>query len=321
MSSVIPREATDSGTIRDYIAIARPDHWFKNVFMLPGAALAYVVGAQVGLVELGMLGLAIVSACLLASANYTINEYLDAEDDKHHPTKHSRPSASGKISGQLVVLQWIILTAAGLGLAYQFSGWFFATSVFFIFMGLCYNVRPVRTKERVYLDVLSESVNNPIRFLLGWFPFIGDMFPPSSVLLAYWMGGAFLMAVKRYSEYRFIGDPERAGAYRASFKRYSEETLLLSSFFYALTSAVFLGVFLVKYRIEFVLSLPLFAILFVWYLRIGMRAKSVTQTPEKLYKERRFGLFVIVLVLVVTVLFFYDLPWLNVLIDSRVRIN
>ena len=121
-----------------------------------------------------------------------------------------------------------------------------------------------------------------------------------------------------YSEYRFIGDPERAGAYRASFKRYTEQTLLLSAFFYALTSAVFLGVFLVKYRVEFVLSLPLFAILFVWYLRIGMRKKSATQNPEKLYKERKFSLFVLVLATTVTFLFFYDLPWLDVLIDSKV---
>lgn len=286
--------------------------------MLPGAALAYLVGAEIDVHNLTALLWAILSTCLLASANYTINEYLDAEDDKHHPTKHQRPSAAGRINGSLVVLQWAVLTVIGLAIAWQFSTLFFATAVFFIFMGLCYNVQPVRTKERVYLDVLSESVNNPIRFLLGWFPFVPEILPPSSILLSYWMGGAFLMAVKRYSEYRFIGDPIRAGAYRASFKSYTEEKLLLSAFFYAITSAVFLGVFLVKYRIEFVLSLPLFAILFVWYLRIGMRAKSVTQTPEKLYKERKFAAFVVFLSVAVTFLFFQDLPWLNVLIDSQV---
>ena len=30
-------------------------------------------------------------------------------------------------------------------------------------MGVAYNVPPVRTKDRAYLDVLSESVNNPLR--------------------------------------------------------------------------------------------------------------------------------------------------------------
>ena len=83
------------------------------------------------------------------------------------------------------------------------------------------------------------------------------------------------MGVKRYSEYRFINDPERAVLYRKSFQSYTEQTLLLSSFFYALLSSFFLAVFLIKYRIEFVLSFPAFALLFVWYLAIGMGCTTV----------------------------------------------
>ena len=37
-------------------------------------------------------------------------------------------------------------------------------------MGIAYNVPPVRTKEIPYLDVLSKSVNNPLRLLLGCLP-------------------------------------------------------------------------------------------------------------------------------------------------------
>jgi len=29
--------------LKDYIAIARPDHWFKNVFMLLGIVLAFFI--------------------------------------------------------------------------------------------------------------------------------------------------------------------------------------------------------------------------------------------------------------------------------------
>ncbi len=36
-------------------------------------------------------------------------------------------------------------------------------------MGVLYNVKPFRTKDIAYLDVLSESINNAIRLLLGWF--------------------------------------------------------------------------------------------------------------------------------------------------------
>ncbi len=32
-----------AGHLRDYIRIARPDHWVKNIFMIPGMALAFVL--------------------------------------------------------------------------------------------------------------------------------------------------------------------------------------------------------------------------------------------------------------------------------------
>ena len=185
-------------------------------------------------------------------------------------------------------------------------------------MGILYNVRPFRTKEVVFLDVLSESVNNPLRLLLGWSALVSGTLPPSSILLAYWMGGAFLMAMKRYAEYRFINDPQRAALYRASFKHYTEQSLLLSSFFYALSSVFFLGIFLVKYRIEFILSFPLIALLFTWYLAIAMKPFSSSQTPEKLYKEKHFVYYVVFLTLAIAALFFYDIPALKMFVEPLV---
>jgi len=301
--------------IKPYINIARPDHWFKNIFMLPGLLLALAVGATLpeNFVWIFLSGVA--SVCLIASANYTINEWLDAEFDRHHPVKKNRPSVSGGIKAQFVYLQWAILAAIGLYLSYHIKVEFFITNVTLLVMGVLYNVNPIRTKDRVYMDVLSEAINNPLRFLLGWYLVVAPLIPPSSVLLSYWMGGAFLMAVKRYAEYRYIDDPARAGLYRKSFVHYTEEKLLLSAFFYALMSAVFLGVFLVKYRIEYLVALPLFAVLFVWYLYIGMQTNSVSQAPEKLYKQKKFVIFVAALGLVAVGLLFVDLPWLHVLLE------
>ena len=38
-----------------------------------------------------------------------------------------------------------------------------------------YNVKPFRFKDIVYLDVIIESLNNPIRFL-GWFIVVDKLF-------------------------------------------------------------------------------------------------------------------------------------------------
>lgn len=208
-----------------------------------------------------------------------------------------------------------MLSVIGLFLAYNVSKAYFVTSFVLLFMGFMYNVLPFRTKDRVYLDVLSESVNNPLRLLLGWFVIIYDFLPPSSLLIAYWVGGAFLMAVKRYSELRLISDRSNAELYRKSFKHYSENSLLISIFFYAMVFGFFFGVFMIKYKIEFLLTFPLLAILFSWYLKIGMKENSVAQRPEKLFKEKLFMFYCIFLVCSLVVLYFVDIPFLHVLLN------
>lgn len=299
----------------DYLRLARFDHWFKNLFMLPGVALAVLlIGLPPGLALVPTL-IALLSTGFIASANYVINEWLDAEFDRHHPLKKGRPSALGRIEARFVYLEYVVFVALGLGLGALLTREFVLFSVLLLVMGVLYNVRPFRSKDRVFLDVLSESVNNPLRLLLGWSAVASGVLPPSSILLAYWMGGAFLMAMKRFAEYRFIDDPSRAGLYRRSFRYYTEETLLLSSFFYALSSAFFLGVFLIKYRVEFLLSLPLFALLFVWYVHIAMKPHSASQTPEKLYREPGFVAYVVLLIAVVAALFVIDIPSLGILME------
>ena len=73
-------------------------------------------------------------------------------------------------------------------------------------MGILYNVRPFRLKEVVFLDVIVESFNNVLRFLFGWQIILTNTIPPSSLLIMFWTGGAFLMTVKRLAEYRTINN-------------------------------------------------------------------------------------------------------------------
>jgi len=169
-------------------------------------------------------------------------------------------------------------------------------------------VPPLRTKEWPYLDVLSESVNNPIRLLLGWFALVSGRFPPVSLALSYWMIGAFFMAMKRYAEYRHIGDPKVAAAYRSSFAYYSEERLLISLFFYATSCALFAGIFIVRYHPELILFAPLAAGLFAYYMKLGLQRDSPVQNPERLYRQRGFMAYLIVCTVTFIVLMFTSIP-------------
>jgi 4-hydroxybenzoate polyprenyltransferase len=179
-------------------------------------------------------------------------------------------------------------------------------------MGSAYNVEPLRTKDVPFLDVLTESVNNMIRLLLGWFVLTDNCLPPCSIIIGYWMAGAFLMAIKRFAEYRMIGDPERAGLYRKSFRRYTESSLLVSSFVYALASTFLIGVFLVKHRIELLVSMPFMIALFGKYVAIAYKPDSAAQKPEKLYRERGLMALTFLFVLSILVGSFISIPGLGV---------
>ena len=302
--------------IKNYIAIARPDHWFKNIFVLPGIVIAALL-THTSLRDFILpLFLGLFSTCMIASANYVINEWLDAEFDKFHPIKKDRPAVSGKVKKHWVYLEYVFLLALGFAVASLISAYFLATTIFFAIMGFLYNVRPFRTKEKAYIDVISESINNPIRLTLGWFIVTSNSLPPSSLLLGYWMAGAFLMGVKRYGEFRFIGDPKTAGLYRRSFQFYTEDSLLVSLFFYANCAAFFLGIFLVKYRIELLIILPFLALLFSWYLYIGLKQNSPAQNPERLFRERKLTLYLIFLFLMFILLFSIDIPWLKLFLEN-----
>jgi 4-hydroxybenzoate polyprenyltransferase len=123
----------------------------------------------------------------------------------------------------------------GLALAVTVNARFAETAGLLLVMGLVYNVPPVRSKDLPYLDVLSESLNNPIRLGLGWFAVTTTDVPPVCMLVAYWMLGAFFMASKRFAEYRALDDRAAAAAYRTSFRHYDEQRLLISMFFYVTT--------------------------------------------------------------------------------------
>lgn len=305
--------------IKDYIRIARIDHWIKQLFIFPGMVFAFFLVDGVSLKsKILNIILAFIATSFIASANYVINEWLDAKFDKFHPTKKSRPVVSGNVKFAGVMIEYALFTVAGLAVAWFASKLTFFMELWLWVMGILYNVKPIRTKEIPYIDVLSESLNNAIRLLIGWFAITNDYVPPVSIVFGYWMAGAFLMATKRYSEYRMIDNKELASSYRKSFKYYTEKSLLISSLFYALLSVFFCGVFMVKYRAELILDIPLICGLFCLYFSISFKENSSAQKPEKLFREKTLIAYLAVLFIITCVLLVVDIPALNFIMNNEI---
>ncbi len=129
------------------------------------------------------------------------------------------------------------------------------------------------------------------------------------------------MDVKRFSEYKMIGDKKTASLYRRSFAFYDERILLCMACFYAMISSFFTGIFLIKYRVEFVLLIPVMIGMFCYYLFISFKEDSAAQAPEKLYREKLYRekgpmLFVLVFCIAFAVLLKVDIPALHGLLSD-----
>lgn len=307
-------------TMIGYIKIARFDHWIKQAFILPGVVFALFMEDVSDIKQIisyfPVICLGLFATSLIASANYVINEWLDADFDKYHPIKKNRPLLTENLKTKNILLEYAILLVSGLFVSYLISKPVFLMESWLAVMGIIYNVKPFRSKDIPYIDVLSESLNNAIRLLIGWFLITNKFLPPMSIVLGYWMGGAFLMAIKRFAEYRMIGNPKRASLYRKSFSSYSEKTLLTSAFFYALLSIFFCGIFLIKYKIELLISIPFICGLFAIYLDMAYKPDSAAQKPEKLFKEKILMGYLFVLCLLILLLLFVNLPFLSVFLNK-----
>ncbi len=282
--------------IKILLNVFRPLRWYRNAFVLLGALLALKI-TEIGISEsfVGIL-CAFISICLVASGNYGINEVLDVEHDAQHPQKKLRSIPSGKISSMPVVIISIILYIAGLSIVLPLRNTMLIISVFLLLLsGILYNVKPLRLKDKPYMDFIAESFNNPIRLLVGWYSVApSNKLVPSSFILGFWFLGMFLMASKRFGEYRFFKDKDQLAEYRKSFKHYTEERIIISMIASLSAFMFMLGALCIKYSVDLVLFLPFVIVFIVWFFRLAYEKDTIVKDPERVFEKKLFVLYSVV---------------------------
>lgn len=277
-------------SVLDYLSVMRIDHWLKNVFYLSGAVFAlFLTRAPLTAPLAKNLAITFLVFGFIASANYILNEIIDSPFDRLHPVKKHRAVPSGKVRISLLYAMQVALLVAALAIAGTFlpRSILFVSFSFFI-SGLLYNVRPIRLKEVPILDVITESVNNPIRFLAGWYA-ITAATPPILFLISFWALGSFWMAGKRYGELLFLREHQSdVAGYRKSLGFYTPGTLLLligascAVFFTAYIAAAMQG------SAKLYAAIPFFIVYFFWYYRMIRRNDVVVREPESFFRRPLF---------------------------------
>lgn len=297
--------------VKNLVDVFRPKRWYRNLTMILGSIIALKllnISLDTALQPPILIHfiLALLGVCLIASGNYGINEVLDAESDRHHPEKKNRAIPSGRVSAKLVVglsALWYILGIVLVALTGNVA--LTISAVLLLISGLTYNVSPIRTKDRAYIDFTTEAINNPIRFLIGWYAVTDShhIFPASFVL-GYWFLGVFLMAAKRFGEIRVINNQEKAGKYRKSLAHYTEEKLLMAMVASLTAFSYMIGALSLKYSVDVILVLPFIVVWVVWFFVIAFEHNTIVISPERILEKKYFASFS-VLTLVVFLYFFY----------------
>lgn len=84
-----------------YILLLRPHNWIKNFFVFVPLFFAHELFEPA---HLALSAYAFAAFCAISSCVYVINDVVDRENDRRHPTKQRRPIASGVVDPTTAVL-------------------------------------------------------------------------------------------------------------------------------------------------------------------------------------------------------------------------
>ena len=285
--------------------LLRVNHWFKNALVFGGMVLAlwykgdYSLNSRFLLQVIGSF----ILASFVSSSNYIINQIVDTHFDLLHPIKKLRPIPSGKIKkGHAFILAMVIFLLAIIVSSSLYEVSFSYTLIIFFVAGIIYNIRPIRLKDVVYLDVVSESVNNPIRFSLGWFLVLPNTMPPVLLLLTTWALGAIFMTGKRYDEFQTLG--KKLVPYRKSFQHYNPENLKRMVYFYSVTTSSLFIAICFKYNKLLLLCVPSVMLFLVWSVRKILSGEAKAATIESFFLTRKFIIFAIIVSIPFLIVFY-----------------
>jgi 4-hydroxybenzoate polyprenyltransferase len=197
--------------LRAYIELARPLHWVKNGFVLAGIVFGHAWD------DPALLASALVATaafCLASSAVYAFNDCLDAEQDRDHPDKRSRPVARGAVTQREAYAISAVLAAAAVALA----AWAGAIAAAIVAAYLALNAAYTLGLKRVpVVDVFVIAAGFMLRLLAGT---SGIGVEPSQWLLACgFLLTLFLGFAKRRAELARLA--EDAAQHRAVLDAYT----------------------------------------------------------------------------------------------------
>jgi 4-hydroxybenzoate polyprenyltransferase len=180
----------------------RPAQWVKNLFVLAPVLFGKVADRP----DLAGRTLVVAAAfCALASALYLLNDVRDAEADRQHPVKKSRPVAAGTLAAGTALAAAAVLAAVSLTVVALTARAALPWTLVYAVTTALYSLG---LKRVALLDVFIVASGYVLRVLAG--SSAAQVAPSHWLLLCTFFLALFLALSKRRSELAARGGASRA---------------------------------------------------------------------------------------------------------------
>lgn len=208
--------ASSMSTVRALVKTARPKQWVKNVLVFAAPAAAGVLDDPA---QLGRTLVAFAALSLAASGTYFLNDALDVEADRAHPTKKDRPIAAGHLSVRAAKVVAVLLMLAGIAISLPIADGELAIVVAgYVVLTVSYTLW---LKHEPVVDLGAVAAGFVIRAIAGGVATnveISDWF-----LIVAAGGSLFMVTGKRHAEQIELGAD--SGSHRSTLEEYSTSYL------------------------------------------------------------------------------------------------
>lgn len=192
------------------IRTLRPKQWVKNLFVAAPLFFALRLSEPDSVVR---TGLAVALFSLISGCVYILNDLVDIDADRKHPTKRHRPIPSGELPAPVAKGFLAVGAPTALALAWWLSPAYAAVLASYFVLNVAYSLR---LKQIAYLDVLCIATMFLMRVTAG--ALVIDVEASPWLLANTFLLALFLGFGKRAHE---LSVAEDATAQRAALASYS----------------------------------------------------------------------------------------------------
>jgi decaprenyl-phosphate phosphoribosyltransferase len=222
----VPATAPRPSFARSLLRTARPKQWVKNVLVFAAPAAAGVLSEPA---QFARTMVAFVAFCLAASGTYFLNDAMDAEADRLHPTKRHRAVAAGYITPTQAKVVAVVLIVAALAISAPFNtGRLVGVVGAYVVVTVSYSLW---LKHEPILDLGAVAAGFGLRAIAGGYATGVEL--SNFFLIVVGAGSLFIVAGKRHAELATLGDSSTS--HRATLGEYSDSFL---NYVRAVTSGV-----------------------------------------------------------------------------------